>query len=281
MAQTFKTAWSTGKSCWRVLQLDKELMVFPILTFSICALFLGVILFPMWTRGGLAEILEMTGPDADWMSLFILFAVYFVLFFVMIFFNTALIACAKIRFAGGDPTVVDGLRAAIALLPQIFVWSLIGSTVSFILSRIGNGEKGIGRFLVSLLGAGWIIASYFVVPVLVTEKIGTLSALKRSLSIVRNAWGEALVAQVGLAALMGMAGFFIVLVVGTGVLLYETAPMVSVAIWATGAIIVFMWILAVSTLEAIMKAALYVYATDGKVPTQFEAEMIEGAFVHK
>ena len=32
----------------------------------------------------------------------------------MIFFNAALVACAIIRFRGGDPTVMDGLRAATA-----------------------------------------------------------------------------------------------------------------------------------------------------------------------
>ena len=41
------------------------------------------------------------------------FAYYFANYFVIIFFNSALIACAIIRFKGGDPHLMDGFSAAI------------------------------------------------------------------------------------------------------------------------------------------------------------------------
>ena len=48
----------------------------------------------------------------------ILFAYYFANYFVIIFFNSALIACAIIRFKGGNPNLKDGFSAAVSRLPR-------------------------------------------------------------------------------------------------------------------------------------------------------------------
>ena len=66
----------------------------------------------------------------------ILFAYYVASYFVIIFFNSALVACAIIRFQGGDPTLKDGLAAAAARLPQILGWAIFAATVGMILRSI-------------------------------------------------------------------------------------------------------------------------------------------------
>ena len=42
-----------------------------------------------------------------------LFVYYFANYFVIVFCNSALVACAMIRFKGGSPSVADGWRAAL------------------------------------------------------------------------------------------------------------------------------------------------------------------------
>ncbi len=279
MLEKFKRAWTIAKMCWRVLRLDKELLVFPILSLVTCGLLLASVVGPLWASGQLEVVLELVaGSEEEGFGITTIafdFAVYFVACFVMIFFNAALIACAKIRFAGGDPTVADGLRASIQRLPQIFVWSLTTSVVGFFLSRMASADKGIGKYVFAFLGAGWAIASFFVVPVLVSEKVGPIAALKKSVSVIKKTWGELLIAEVGMSMLVAaLIVFPSILLVFLGLVILEFAPAVSISIFVFVAIWVFATSLAYSTLSAILRTALYLYATEGSIPKYFDPDVI-------
>jgi hypothetical protein len=282
MINKFRNAWNIAKVCWRVLMLDKELLVFPLLSLVTCGLLVAAALGPVWASGQLPAFLDLLADDPSGavnpLSIALSFAAYFVAYFVMIFFNSALIACAKIRFAGGDPTVADGLKASVQRLAQIFIWALITSVVGFLLNQAKNGQKGIGRFVLGFLGAGWAIASYFVVPVLVSENISPIAALKRSVSIIKKTWGEALIAEGGMSALVFLAVLPAIALGIAGFELMETSLTASVTMWAICVIWVFTCFLFYSTLDAILKAALYLYATEGKIAINFDNELIENAF---
>ncbi len=96
------------KACWRVFLLDKELLVFPLLSMLVLGLLLAGFVWPFWATGTVPEFLFVTeGEEPDTLNEIamgaVTFAGYFVSYFVIIFFNSALIACVKIRFAGGIP----------------------------------------------------------------------------------------------------------------------------------------------------------------------------------
>ena len=268
--------------CWNVLRLDKELLAFPLLSLITCGLLLAGVVGPLWVSGQLEAVLEfVAGSEEEGSGLVAFafgFAVYFMVCFVMIFFNAALIACAKIRFAGGDPTVADGLRASIQRLPQIFVWALTTSFVGYFLSQMANKEKGIGKYVFAILGAGWAIASFFVVPVLVSEKVGPIAALKKSVIVIKKTWGELLIAEVGMSVLVTVLIVFpTMLFVFLALLILEFvpfAPVVSFSIFVFAAIWVFALSLAYSTLSAILRTALYLYATEGCIPKYFDPDVI-------
>ena len=132
------------------------------------------------------------------------FAFYFCTYFVIIFCNSALISCAMMRFNGQEPSVGDGFRMAMARLPQIFAWALVSATVGVLLKVIENAHEKVGYYISMLLGAAWSIMTFFVVPVLVVEKTGPFEAVSRSMSLLRQTWGEALIGRLGL-------GFFLFL----------------------------------------------------------------------
>ena len=266
--------------CWNALKLDKELIMFPLLSLLTCGVLLAGITGPLVMSGEFEEFITMTMPMDDEgninpLAIALDFAIYFVVYFVMTFFNTALVACARIRFSGGDPTVADGLKASINRLPQIFVWALTTSIVGFILSKLAENQKGIGKFVFRFLGAGWAIASFFVVPVLVAEKVGPITALKRSAAVIKKTWGELLIAQLGMSEL----SIFIILpafiVFFVGMIMFEQA---GPAVIITLAVITLFWVfatsLALSALNGILKTALYIYATEGKIPANFDSDVI-------
>ncbi|MFT5114024.1 MAG: hypothetical protein ACI8P9_003357 [Parasphingorhabdus sp.] len=281
MFKKLSRAWGIAKMCWNVLKLDKELIVFPLLSLITCGLLLASVVVPLWVSGNIEELLLMGAVfdeegSFNFAGIAFDFACYFVFYFIMIFFNTGLVACARIRFSGGDPTIADGLKASIQRLPQIFVWALTTSVVGFILSRIANNQEGIGKFVFAFLGAGWAIASFFVVPVLVAEKVGPITALKKSASAIKKTWGELLIAEIGMSALAvfiimpAFIAFFI------GMMLFDqVAPVFLITLAVLVVAWVFLTSLAFSALNGILKTALYIYATEGTIPPLFDSDVIK------
>ena len=137
---------------------------------------------------------------------------------VMIFFNVALIHCALRAHAGEQPSIRAGLASAVGLLPQILGWALVTTTVGVVLSMVTDALKNylgfLGSFLGGLLEVSWAVVTYFVVPVLVTEKVGPVTAVKRSTAILRAKWGALLAGE----ARIGLIGGLFFLAVGVGLL---------------------------------------------------------------
>ncbi len=281
MFKKIENGWRLAKECWRVLQLDRELMLFPVMSTIACGLVLASFLVPLWTSG----VLENSANNPELMSEPVMlagyFAFYFVSYFVIIFFNSALVACAVIRFRGGDPTVADGLRAAMQRLPKILAWAAVSAVIGMILKAIEQRSGAIGRFIVGLFGAGWAIASYFAIPVLVIENAGPVDALKRSVSIIRKTWGEALTAEIGMSLLVFVAILPAILLFVFGAVTVPSSAVLGGAFIALGAVWAFGVILAAATMDAILKAALYLYASDGKIPHNFDNTIAETAFAPK
>jgi len=280
MVERFSRAWGVAKMCWRVLLLDKEMLVFPLLSLLVCGLLLAGFVGPYLANDrfdalfSLVAVMDEEG-NINPVAIAIDFAIYFIAYFVMIFFNAALVACARIRFAGGDPTVMDGLRAAFARLPTLFAWALVTSIVGFILNKISEHQKGIGGFVAALVGAGWAIASFFVVPVLVADNLGPIDALKKSASIVKKTWGELLVTEIGLSALSVLIIVPAFAIGFAGMILFEGNPALSVPILVLLVLWVFVASLIYSTLSTILRTAYFIYATEGRVPDQFDRDVIE------
>lgn len=276
-----KTSWQIAKQCWRVLLLDKELLIFPLLSTGALLLVMASFLAPLWGSGLLSGAEH--DPDADYNSvlLAVYFAYYLASYFVIIFFNSALVSCALIRLRGGDPTIGDGLRAAAKCLPAILGWSLLSAVVGMVIQSIEERVGILGRFIVGFIGIAWAIASYFVIPVIVTENVGPIQALKRSAAIIKKTWGETLTAQVGLSVLVFAAGLVTAALIAGGGAVMATSPALGGSLMALGFVWIFTAVVVGATLHAILTAALYLYAADGKVPQNFDNQLLQNAFTRK
>ena len=207
--------------------------------------------------------------------MFTLFAFYCCNYFVIIFFNAGLIACARIRMEGGDPTVADGLRAAWARLPAIAGWAVLAATVGLVLRMIEERSSLVGKIVAGLLGMAWSVTSFLVVPILVIEHEGPLSALRRSAVMLKKSWGEQLIGNFSFAfifLLLALPGVFL-LVVGVTA---NSVPLIVVSVLYFIAIS-----LAQSALQGIFQAALYLYMRDGEAPEGFEAAELQASIGHR
>ena len=185
--------FSLMSASWQVLKKDKELLVFPLLSGICCLLVIASFAVPVFMTGSYAPPAGEATTAQQVAYYLTLFAFYFCNYFVIIFFNAAVISCAVIRLAGGDPTVSDGLRAAFSRIHLIAAWALVSATVGVVLRILEDRSRTVGRIVISLLGAAWAVVTYLAVPVLVVEQAGPLTAFKRSARLLKDTWGEQLV----------------------------------------------------------------------------------------
>ena len=263
----------------RVLRQEKSLVVFPILSSVAGLAVLASFVLPLWGSDYARLIADDGRLPQDPLAYVLLFAFYFANYFVIVFFNSALISCAMIRFQGGDPTVADGLRAAASRLPQIVGWALLSATVGVVLKTIESRSQKVGQLVAGLLGAGWTIATYFVVPVLVVEKVGPVTAVRRSFAILRKTWGESLVANFGIGLVVFLACLLVMIPAVLGLVVGGDAAIITGI--AISVVLLILVSLVSATLHTIILAALYLYAAEGKVPQQFDERLLRDAYSRK
>jgi hypothetical protein len=286
MFERISFGWNLVVQSFRVLRADKRLVVFPIMSGIACLIVLASFLLPLWGTGEIKVILEEKNHQLGALDYVLLFLFYFANYFVIIFFNSALVACAIGRLRGNEPTIGDGLRVAASRIPQIVAWSLVSATVGLILKAIESNSEKAGQFVSGLLGAAWSVMTYLVVPVLVMERANPIDAVKRSVSLIKKTWGESLTAHVG-SGMVFMVVFLIALIplLLLGVLAiyaFGNGIVILGAMAVAGIVIVITTIsLVSSTLSTILLASIYLYAAEGTVPTCFDRELMEDAFKAK
>ncbi|HEV7999801.1 MAG TPA: DUF6159 family protein [Planctomycetaceae bacterium] len=272
--------WELMKSSVQVLRLDASLLLFPFLSAIACLFVVGSFALPLFFTGALT--IENVQPQQfthNPLAYVVLFAFYFCNYFVIIFFNSALIACAVIRFNGGTPTVSDGFQAAVSRLPQILAWCLVTATVGFVLKLIESQSEKIGQIISGLLGLAWSIATFFVVPAIVVEGSSPIEAIKRSGAILRRTWGEAFVANQSVGLVIFLLMLLALIPAGLGFLIGGMAAIVGGIV---ASVILIVGLSIVSTaLHTILLGALYVYAAEGRVPYAFDGAVLSSAFAKK
>ncbi len=269
MFERISNGFAMARSSWGVLMSDKKLLLFPMVSGILTLLVLASFAIPVGMLMDQGKLLDHNGNPHIWFYP-IVFAFYFVSYFVVIFCNAALVSCAILKFNGQESTLGDGFRAAMSRFPQILGWSLVSATVGLLLKMIENAHEKIGYFVASLLGAGWSIMTYFVVPILVVEKVGPFEALSKSTSLIKKTWGEALVGKVGLGIFFLLLALPIVALGIVGVVMLQHSMALGIAILAVAGVSFLMYAAASAAMNTIFLTAVYQFAAHDRVPDGFD-----------
>ena len=201
MVRYFARSWALIKYSLWVLNKDRELLVFPILSLLSAA---GIVVI---SYAGFIPAILLSYVIAEYGSeilgiLFVIFygfSAYIVMTFGIIFFNAALTGAVLIRLEGKNPTLMDGLNVAGRHIGQIFKWAIMMGTVGFILSMI-HRSGWLGRIVFHILNVGWGLLTFFAIPLLVTrENLGPFDAVRESGNIIKKAFGESVIGDAGVA----------------------------------------------------------------------------------
>jgi len=253
--------WSLMGASWEILKKDKEMIIFPVLSSIACLIVMASFAYPIYMTGQW-RVLAANAPSADEFSFYLaLFLFYFCNYFVIVFFNAGIVACATIRIGGGDPTVLDGLKAASNRVAPIVGWALLLSTVGLFLRLIGSRSLRGGRIVAGLLGVSWSIASFLVVPILVVEGKGPFAALSESVSLLKKSWGEQLIGNFSFGLVFFLLSLPAFLVIGLAVYAGVGYLTIFFAILA-GEYLVALSVVQ-STLHSIFQAAVYSHVHSG------------------
>lgn len=275
-------SWALVKASASVLRQDKELLVFPLVSLVALGLVVAAFALPIFGLGVL-DGLSGGGKAVEAGAYLVAFLFYFSQYFVIFFFNSALVGAAMIRLDGGNPTLGDGMRIATSRIGAIAGYAFIAATVGMVLRAIQERVGFVGKIIVGMLGVGWAVATYLVVPVLVTRSVGPLDAIKESAGLLRKTWGENVIGQVGLGLAFGL--IFLGVIACSVVLLGFAFATQSVVVIVIAGIVAILAVgitgLAQSALAGIYAAALYRHASTGKPTPGFEPEALRLAFAPK
>jgi len=203
--------WEISKLSFKVLKANKSLIIFPLLSGASLIVILGMFFV------GIASALGWDFDNIDiaannvFYKYGLVFICYLLNYSVVVFFNMALMHCAKLYFEGKEVTVSKGLQFSMSRLGTILSWSLFAATVGLVLKIIQDNVGWIGKIVTGLIGVVWSIATFFTVPILAYENVTPWQALKRSSEMMKAKWGESLGATFSFGLLQFVA--FLLLVI--------------------------------------------------------------------
>jgi len=264
----FSRTWQLFKESFAVLAADSKILVFPLCS-GISLLLLGASFFiPLYRDGTLQAVARHKGT---WDDYAVLFAWYYLNFFVGIFFNSALMGCANISLSGKRPTVGAGFRIAFGHLGRIAAWALVAASVGLVLSSLRDRNNKLLSVLSAGLNLAWSLITYLIVPVLLFEDCGMFGSLHRSAELFRSHWGEQVAGSFGFGMLTTVLSIPAVFV---AVIWWRTDPIAGIIL---GAVYLLILAIVVSAVRGVFTVALYRYATAGTAPPGFSADAIDGA----
>lgn len=271
----FSRGWRLTKDSWAILKADRSLLAFPIVG-SIAALVAFVIVA--------APALGIVAATDQWWPAipFALVALYLTAY-VTIYCGVGLAAATAQVMDGQDATLRSGLAEARKHRGAIAKWALVQATVGLllnILQSLADSDNGIlklvGIILTLLVSIAWTLASFFVIPLLAFEDLGPGDALKRSVAIIKEHWGEGVVGSAAIGGIVFLLGFLpAVVLIFLGVAAGGVAAGVLIAL---GVIVLIVAAVVGNTLNQVFRVALYRYVTGQGQAPGFASEDLERAF---
>jgi hypothetical protein len=272
--ERLENGWKLTMSSFKILKANKQLIIFPVLSGISLMLIIGSFAVATFAVNGWdADNVGKVNGSVQYYGLIFLF--YLVNYFVVVFFNMALVHCTRSYFKGEEVSVSAGLQFSISRIGAIFSWAVFASTVGLILRIIQENTGIIGKIITGIIGIVWSVATFFVVPVIAYENVGPVGAFKRSAQMMKEKWGESLVAGFS----FGLIQFLAFLIIGVPLFLLGGAVNIFLGL-ALAAAGIFIIMAILSAAQTIFISAVY-HNINGDVNKYFDQQLVDGLFVGK
>jgi hypothetical protein len=268
--------WDLSMNSFAVLKENRQLILFPVLSGLSMLLVISSFFIVLFASSGWdITSIDSIRDQGTVVNYLLLFGYYVVNYFIIVFFNTALIHCTHLYFQGHRPTVSEGLRFAAGRIGAIFAWAVFAGTVGAILRIIQDRVGFLGKIITGLIGVAWSIATFFVVPVIAYENLGPLAAFRRSATMMKDKWGESIGAtfSFGIIQLLGL----FLLAIPSVALAYFIHPLAGFALFFLG---FFALTVILSATKVIFISAVY-HDINGDPVKHFNQQFTDNLFLEK
>ncbi len=272
----WSNGWKIAINSWSVLKENRQLILFPILSgISMLLVILSFVAIVFASAGWDIDTVRDIRGQSTLVNYLIVFVFYVINYFVVVFFNTALVHCTHIYFSGEKPTIRRGLQFSLSRIGVILSWAVFAGTVGTVLRLLQDNLGSLGKIVTGLIGIVWSVTTFFVVPVIAYEELGPIAAFKRSASLMREKWGESLGASFSFG-LIQLAALFGVLLVAF-LLGWAIHPIAGIIVGALG---IFAVVVIVSAVKTIFISAVY-HDIGGDPIKHFNQKFSDNLFVAK
>jgi hypothetical protein len=265
--------WTIALNSFAVLKENRQLILLPVLSGISMVLVIGSFVVVIFASSGWDA--EAIRSQTTLVNYAIVFLYYIVNYFVIVFFNTALVHCTHLYFNGERPTIAQGLRFSMSRIGAILSWAIFAATIGTILRLIQDKLGSLGKIITGLIGVVWSIATFFVVPVIAYENLGPIDAFKRSAALMKEKWGESLGAtfSFGIVQMLGI----LLLAIPSFIVGWLIHPVVGIVLFALG---VFTILVVMSAAKVIFVSAVY-HQINGDPVKHFNQQLADNLFVEK
>jgi len=267
--------WNIALNSFAVLKENRQLILFPILSGISMVLVISSFVVVLFAAAGWdVEVVRETNTGTVLNYVFV-FLYYLVNYFIIVFFNTALVHCTHLYFQGEEVTIRKGLQFSLSRISVIFSWAVFAATVGTVLRALQDNLGTVGKIITGLIGIVWSVTTFFVVPVIAYEKLGPIDAFKRSAEMMKAKWGESL----GATFSFGIIQFIGIIAIGLfcGILAMLIHPLVGIILFVLG---VFAILVVMSAAKTIFISAVY-HNINGDPVKHFNQQLADNLFVQK
>ena len=268
----FSNGWTIAKNSFKVLRENRQLIVFPILSgISIILIFASFFTVALGIAGWNVDNMRDLGTIGSYVVLFVF---YIINYFVVVFFNMALIHCTSLYFKGEEVTIRKGIDFSMSRISSIFAWAVFAGTIGAVLKIIQENLGSLGKIITGIIGIVWSVATFFVVPVIAYENLGPVGAFKKSANLMKEKWGERIGA--------GFSFFLIevVAVLAIGIVGFVLASVNVIAGVAIAVIGILLLLTVISALKTIFISAIY-HNIQGDPVELYNQQFIDNLFETK
>jgi hypothetical protein len=273
LSDRLSNGWAIMLNSFKVLKENKQLILFPILSgislvLIIASLSTAVLASAGWDIEGIDHISKAGGYA-------ILLGFYIVNYFVVVFFNTALVHCASLYFKGEKVSVKEGISFSMSRIGVIFSWAIFAGTVGAALKIIQENVGRLGQIVTAIIGIVWGVATFFVVPIIANENLGPIDALKRSTQLMKEKWGQSVGAGFSFALIQ--IGFLAAVVIPALLIGNYINLFLGFAVGVLGIAVI---LIIFSAARTIFITAIYLNVTGDPVEN-YDQQFVDNLFIEK
>jgi hypothetical protein len=269
--ENIKAGWALGKQVRKLVFSDRGLILYPILS--------AVVVFAEMLLIFLSFFLAVPftysqGPGATY--ILALFIFYLVSTFTSTYILVALLLAFRAYASGKRISLGDAFSQTRRYAKLILEWAIFYSVVIMVVRLIEARLGAIGRIIFGLAaGVAIGVATIFVVPVIIDNKVGPIHAMKQSAEFFIRNFGKTFggLMYSDLYNLMFIAGGIAIIIIGA--LALSTSAILGITVAALGLILLVFGIIMNFLTINVFKLILFDYMNGKALPSGISEDLMK------